>query len=56
MSRFSVSVKVCMVCSQGDYKNSSVFLAVWLKHHKLVPLHKVINLLHLVRTVFDSFT
>lgn len=51
-----VCVKVCMVCSQGDYKNSSVFLAVWLQHHKLVPLTKVINLLYLVRTLFDSFT
>lgn len=40
MSRFFVCVKVCMVCSQGDYKNSSVFLAVWLQHHKFVLLHK----------------
>lgn len=33
-------VKVCVVCSQGDYKNLSVFLTVWLQHHKLVLLHK----------------
>lgn len=35
-------VKVCVVCSQGDYKNLSAFLAVWLQHHKLVfvLLHK----------------
>lgn len=40
MFSFFVSMKVCMVCSQGDYKNPSVFLAVWLQHHKLVPLHR----------------
>lgn len=33
-------VKVCVVCSQGDYKNLSAFLAVWLQYHKPVLLHK----------------
>lgn len=35
-------VKVCVVCSQGDYKNLSAILAFCLQHHKLVLvlLHK----------------
>lgn len=28
--RLVFHVKVCVVCFQGDYKNLSAFLAVWL--------------------------